>query len=172
MQTQLEFTRIDEPLVRHAAAIVKLAAAMRRTIVTAESCTGGLLASVLSDAPGAGTWLQGGFVVYTPQHKIKALGIPEALIERYGTVSAEVTEALAEAALARSGCELAIAITGVAGPECDEKGNPVGLVHLVAAGRDGTMLHEAHRFGDIGRGGVRYQAVMKALTLASRALVK
>jgi nicotinamide-nucleotide amidase len=165
---KLEFTRIDAPLVRRAADVMAVAARNRLSIVTAESCTGGLLAAVLSEAPGAADHLHGGFVVYTEEHKKIALSVPAGLIEHEGAVSAAVARALAEGALARSAADLSVAITGVAGPASDKKGNPVGLVHLAAARRGFPTLHVEKRFGDIGRGGVRYQSVVAALALVER----
>jgi nicotinamide-nucleotide amidase len=165
MQEKIEFPRIDAALVKRAAEVVKFAKDRNRTIVTAESCTGGLLAAVLSEAPGAGKQLHGGFVTYTKDQKTIALGIPRALLERESAVSEAVARAMAEGALARSVADLSVSVTGVAGPELDEDGNPVGLVHLAAARRGGPTLHREHRFGDIGRGAVLYRTVMAALDL-------
>jgi nicotinamide-nucleotide amidase len=165
MQEKIEFPRIDAALVKRATEVVELAKERGRTIVTAESCTGGLLAAVLSEAPGAGTQLQGGFVTYTKDQKTIALGIPRALLERESAVSEAVARAMAEGALARSIGDLSVSITGVAGPEPDEDGNPVGLVHIAAARRGGATLHHKHQFSDIGRGKVLYRAVMAALDL-------
>ena len=168
MQEKIEFPRIDAALVRRSTATVEVARKCGCTIVTAESCTGGLLAAVLSEAPGAGKQLQGGFVTYTKDQKTILLGIPRALLEREGAVSEAVARAMAEGALARSIADLSVSVTGVAGPAPDEDGNPVGLVHIAAARRAGPTLHHAHRFGDIGRGKVLYQTLMAALDLLER----
>jgi nicotinamide-nucleotide amidase len=165
----IEFTKIDEAIICRAAEVLALAKRKGLTLVTAESCTGGLLASVLSDAPGAAERLQGGFTVYTKEHKTVALGIPRALLERESAVSEPVARALAEEALAHSIADIAVSITGVAGPSTDGDGNPVGLVHFAAARRRFTTIHLRREFGDIGRGAVRYQAVMQALVLIERA---
>jgi len=164
----LEFTRIDEALVRRAAAVMAAAQQEDLTLVTAESCTGGLLAAVLSEAPGASEHLEGGFAVYTERQKKTALGVPAELLERHGAVSAPVARALAEGALASSQADVAVGITGVAGPARDDDGNPVGLVHFAAARRGFPTVHEEARFGDIGRGAVRYRSVMHALALLER----
>ena len=148
--------------------ILKFAKDRNRTIVTAESCSGGLLAAVLSEAPGASKQLQGGFVTYTKDQKTIALGIPRALLERESAVSEAVARAMAESALSRSIADLSVSITGVAGPAPDEDGNPVGLVHIAAARRGGPTLHREHRFGDIGRNEVLHQAMMAALDLLER----
>jgi nicotinamide-nucleotide amidase len=168
MQERIEFPRIDAALIKRAAAVVESAKQSGCTIVTAESCTGGLLAAVLAEAPGAGTQLQGGFVTYTKDQKTIALGIPRALLGRETAVSKAVALSMAEGALARSIADLSVAITGVAGPEPDEDGNPVGLVHIAAARRGAATLHQEHRFGDIGRGKVLYQTVLAALDLLER----
>jgi nicotinamide-nucleotide amidase len=165
----IEFTKIDETIVRRAAEVVGLAERKNLTLVTAESCTGGLLAAVLSEAPGAGERLQGGFVVYTKEHKTIALGVPRDLLERESAVSEPVARALAAGALSHSIADISVSITGVAGPAPDEDGNPVGLAYFAAARRGFTTIHVRRDFGNIGRGAVRYQAVMEALALIERA---
>ena len=116
----------SQSLLNAAERVMALAKEKRLTLVTAESCTSGLLAAVLSEAPGAAELLHGGFVTYTKCHKTIALGVPEALLTRKGAVCPEVAAAMAQGALARSAADLATAITGVAGPSPDEDGNPVG----------------------------------------------
>jgi nicotinamide-nucleotide amidase len=168
MQEKIEFPRIDAALIERATRFIDMARQCACTIVTAESCTGGLLAAVLAEAPGAAKQLQGGFVTYTKDQKTIALGVPRALLARETAVSEGVARSMAEGALTRSIADLSAAITGVAGPEPDEDGNPVGLVHFAAARRGGQTLHEERRFGDIGRGELLYQAVMTALDLLER----
>src|SRR4051794_29437069 len=159
---------MNESLQAMAEDLVARAAHEKLTIITAESCTSGLLATMLSEAPGAAKILHGGFVTYTKEHKQVALGVPEELLRAKSAVCEEVACAMAQGALARSSADLAAAITGVAGPEPDEDGNPVGLVHFAAARRGGPTLHQERRFGDIGRGELLYQAVMTALDLLER----
>jgi len=166
---EIEFTKIDEAIVQQAADVVARTKRKNFTLITAESCTGGLLASVLSEAPGAGDRLQGGFTVYTKQQKTIALGVSPAQLERETAVSEGVARAMAEGALTRSIADISVAVTGVAGPAPDEDGNPVGLVHFAAARRDFATIHVRRDFGDIGRGEVRYQSVMQALALIERA---
>lgn len=167
---KIEFTAIDEAIVRRAADVVAAAKRHGRCIVTAESCTGGILASVLSDAPGAADQLAGGFVTYTKQQKTVALGVPAELLARESAVSVPVARAMAEGALTQSHADIALAITGVAGPDRDEDGNPVGLVYFAIAERDRDTVHHRHDFGDLGRGKVRYAAAMTALELLRRAI--
>jgi nicotinamide-nucleotide amidase len=149
-----------------------LAAARRRnlTIVTAESCTAGKLSALLSEAPGAGEHLHGGFVIYTKANKVKALGVDAELLKAKGAVCREVAVAMAEGALHRSPADVAVAITGVAGPDPDEDGNPVGLV-CIAAARDGRKPFPVERkYGDIGREQVQEGAMADALAEMIRCL--
>jgi nicotinamide-nucleotide amidase len=166
----MEFTQIDQPLVKRAAAVMDLAKKRDLSLITAESCTGGLLAAVLSDAPGAAEHLQGGFVVYTEEHKQAALAVPPELLQREGAVSEAVARALAEGALTHSNADVSVAITGVAGPAKDDDDNPVGLVHFAAARRGIGTIHREKRFGDIGRGEVRYRSIVEALGLLEAAM--
>jgi len=155
-------------LVDAASDVLALARIRGLSIVTAESCTSGLLASVLSESPGAAELLHGGFVTYTKQNKTTALGVPEELLQREGAVNAEVP-ALEEGALERSPAELAAAITGVAGPSPDEDGNPVGLVFIAVARRGFPTAYLARDYGNIGRDAVRESAIADALAALSRA---
>jgi nicotinamide-nucleotide amidase len=135
-----------------------------QTIVTAESCTAGRLATLLSDAPGAAEHLHGGFVTYTKANKTKALGVPAALLAEKGAVCRDVALALALGALERSPADFAVAITGVAGPDPDEDGNPVGLVCIAVAQRDGPIVHLEKHYGAAGRAAVQDCAMADALT--------
>ena len=137
-------------------------------IVTAESCTGGALSTLLSDTPGAGETFFGGFVCYDKEYKEQILGVPAALIERETAVSEAVARAMAKGALERSGCDLAIAITGVAGPKPDEDGNPVGLVYIAVASKDGHAEHAVHRLDGETPGKICGAAIREALTLAMK----
>ena len=125
-----------------AARLVRLAQRRQLTLLTVESCTAGALACALSQAEGAAQTLHGGFVVYTKTNKTAALGIPAQLIARHTAVSAAVASAMATAGLARTPADIVMAITGVAGPEPDEDGNPVGLAFIAVAHRDGRVLEE------------------------------
>jgi nicotinamide-nucleotide amidase len=165
MNDCLEFTKVDAALVEEAACVMEDAAKRKLSIVTAESCTGGLIAAVLSEAPGAGDWLHGGFVTYTAAQKSAALGVDPGLIEREDVVSEPVARAMAEGALARSPADIAVAITGVAGPATDDDGTPVGTMHFAVARRGGATVHRLRHFGDVGRGACRYGAVREALAL-------
>ena len=141
-------------------------------IITAESCTGGALSTLLSDTPGAGEAFFGGFVCYAKEFKEQILGVPAALIERETAVSDAVAQAMAQGALERSGCDLSLAITGVTGPKPDEDGNPVGLLYIAVAVKDGEAQHAVHNLGDDTPGKICGLAVRQALVLALKALGK
>jgi len=132
-------------------------------IVVAESCTAGLLSRLLSDAEGAGLYFAGGFVVYTKDQKTAALGVPHQMLVEKTAVCREVARAMAEGALARSAASVAAAITGVAGPEPDEDGNPVGRV-CIAISRAGQPTRDLElHYGPIGREAIRERAMGEAL---------
>lgn len=137
-------------------------------IATAESCTGGLIAASIAAVPGASAALERGFVTYSNEAKSEMLGVPEALIHQHGAVSEAVARAMAEGALAHSPVDIAVAVTGIAGPDGGTAEKPVGLVHIAAARRGGEMLHEEKRFGDIGRQEIQAETVAAALGLMKR----
>lgn len=118
------------------------------TFGTAESCTGGLVAKRMTDLPGASAVLKGGVVSYTDEVKHNVLGVPQALLDQYGAVSPQVAEAMARGARRVLGCDLAVSTTGVAGPDPDDRGNPVGLVYVALAGAEFCHVQELH----LGRG--------------------
>ncbi len=133
-------------------------------MATAESCTGGLIAAALTEIPGSSDVVECGFVTYSNAAKTGMLGVPELLIADHGAVSRSVARAMAEGALARSQADIAVAVTGVAGPGGATPGKPVGLVWFACArrGRD-TVAQSALFAGD--RGAVRAQAVAMALDM-------
>jgi nicotinamide-nucleotide amidase len=139
------------------------------TIVTAESCTGGLVAACLTHGKEASASFQGAFVVYTKQQKNRVLGIDEKLLAEEGAVNSEVALQMAEGALHRSEASLALAITGVLGPDSDADGNPPGLVY-VALARRGSPTHVVrHDFSPAPPDSVREQTVLKSLQLLGQA---
>jgi nicotinamide-nucleotide amidase len=148
--------------------VLALAKRKNLTIVTAESCTCGMLAHMLSQAEGAGDHLHGGFLTYTKTAKQAVLGVPAALLASKGAVCEEVARAMAMGALERSPADLSVAVTGVAGPAEDEDGNPVGLVHLAAARRGGAVLHVRKNYGNPGRDEILRLAIADALRLVRR----
>jgi nicotinamide-nucleotide amidase len=135
------------------------------TIVTAESCTAGALATALSKAPGAGDRFHGGFVTYTKEMKKAVLGISMKVLKQKGAVCSEVAEAMATAALKLTPADVAIAVTGVAGPEPDEDGNPVGLVFCSAARSNRRTVTVRHFFEDLSPDATIKATIEEALTL-------
>lgn len=108
-------------------------------MTTAESCTGGLIAAALTSRPGASKVFEEGFVTYSNRSKSALLGVPQAFLERHGAVSAQVAQAMAQGALARSNADLALSVTGIAGPDGGTSEKPVGLVYLGCALRGGDL---------------------------------
>lgn len=153
-----------------AAALVALLKASNLKVATAESCTGGLVAAALTDIAGSSEIFDRGFVTYSNNAKSEMLGVPAAVIAKHGAVSAEVARAMAEGALAHSEADIAIAITGIAGPSGGTKEKPVGLVHFACARRGSVLRHLEKHYGDIGRDNVRTASVATALELLAGAI--
>ncbi|MCB1476438.1 MAG: CinA family protein [Rhodobiaceae bacterium] len=135
------------------------------TMATAESCTGGMVAAAMTDIPGSSVVFERGFVTYSNQAKTEMLGVPAELVEKYGAVSEPVAIAMAEGALARSAADVAVSITGIAGPGGGTAAKPVGLVHFGAARRGGVTRHERMVFPDNGRDAIRRAAAEHALSM-------
>jgi len=147
-----------------AAAVIERCAAAGRMVATVESCTGGLVAGAITTVAGSSTVLERGFVTYSNEAKSEMVGVPPGLIEAHGAVSAEVARAMAEGGLARSRADIAVAITGIAGPGGGTETKPVGLVHFACATKGGgAVLHHEVFAGD--RDAVRAASVEKALEM-------
>ncbi len=156
-------------LSRHADALVALLRRKKMTIVTAESCTAGLIAAALSLAGGASDILEGAFVAYTKDQKTQALGVPAELLRREGAVNAEVARRMALGARKRSKAKIALSVTGILGPFPDDDGNPVGLVYFgVSAGRGAPRVHE-RRFERMSHDRLRCLTVLTAFDLIEKA---
>ena len=153
------------PLQEEAARLLEAYRAKGRMIATAESCTGGLIAGLLTEIPGASDVFDRGFVTYSNAAKSECLGIPADLITTHGAVSEAVARAMAEGALAQSRADTTVSVTGLAGPGGGTAVKPVGLVYLAAAGKGRPTLHRECRFGDIGRDAIRLKSVEVALAL-------
>lgn len=143
--------------------------AARMTVATAESCTGGLIGAAITEVSGASAVFMGGFVTYDNRLKREVLGVGAELLERHGAVSAEVARAMAEGARARAGVSLAVAVTGIAGPDGGSKEKPVGLVHLAVAREGGATVNDSHIFSG-SRTDVRAQTVESAVKLLLQSL--
>ena len=155
----------------HAAAtkVIGLALEAGVTLITAESCTAGRLSSALAAVDGAGKVFHGGFVTYSIGQKTLALDVEADVLRSHSAVSAPVARAMAKGALAKSRADVALAVTGVAGPERDEAGNPVGLVYVAAIHRAGRALEKECRF-DGSPEEICLQAVDEVLSLAARVI--
>jgi nicotinamide-nucleotide amidase len=137
---------------------------------TAESCTGGLLAALLTEIPGSSNMLERGFVVYSNAAKQELLGVLAQTLTKHGAVSGETAVAMAEGALRASRAEVAVSVTGIAGPDGCTAAKPVGLVHFACARRGMRTTAREERFGDIGRAAVRLASVRVGLELLEAAL--
>ena len=139
-----------------------------KRIVVAESCTGGLVAAALTEFPGASDVFDGGFITYSNETKMGLVGVSLDVIETFGAVSIATAWAMAQGALARTGADVAVAISGVAGPHGGSEKKPVGTVIFARARRGADpreIVADRKEFGDLGRGGIRLQAALCALEL-------
>lgn len=151
-------------LEAQARAVLAACAAAGKMVAMAESCTGGLVAASLTAIPGSSRWVERGFVTYSNQAKAECLGVPMTLIQAHGAVSEAVARAMAEGALVHSHADIAVAITGIAGPDGGSADKPVGTVHLAAARKGGPTRHERQLFtGD--RDDVRLKSALRAMAL-------
>ncbi len=156
---------IDRALRAKAKHVLELCRARGLRVATAESCTGGLVAAALTEIAGSSDVVDCGFVTYSNEAKMAMLGVPAATLERYGAVSAQTAQAMAAGALKNSRADIAVSITGIAGPGGGSKQKPVGLVHFAAASRQGRHIAGKRLYGKIGRGRVRLRSVVEALAL-------
>ncbi len=159
---------MDPELIAVATRVLDANRAVGRCIVTAESCTGGLVAAALTEIAGASDVVDGGFVTYSNESKIRSLSVSRDIIETFGAVSIAVAWAMAQGALKHSHADIAVAITGVAGPGGGSAKKPVGTVVFARATRDGdpdVIVADIHQFGDLGRSEIRRQAALVALEL-------
>ncbi len=148
-----------EELIAKAEALLTTLRARKLMLTTAESCTGGLIAGVLTEIAGSSDVVERGFVTYSNEAKTELIDVPAAMIAAHGAVSREVALAMAAGALAHSRADIAVAVTGVAGPGGGTAAKPVGLVHLAAERRGRPPIHRECRFGEIGRHGIRMATI-------------
>lgn len=156
---------ISNELFEAASEVLGLCGGRGLTLATAESCTGGLIAAALTATPGSSRVLDRGYVTYSDASKAAELGVPSDLIKKQGAVSEEVARAMAVGAIEAAGVDLALSVTGIAGPDGGTPQKPVGLVHIAVAHRAGKILHRECRYGNIGRGEVRRLSALAALAL-------
>jgi nicotinamide-nucleotide amidase len=153
-----------------AAALIRAFTERGWKIATAESCTGGLVAALLTEIAGSSAVVERGFVTYSNEAKAELLGVPPDSITAHGAVSEPVARAMAEGALSHSHADVAVAISGIAGPGGGTAAKPVGLVHFGLAVQGRPTVHLERRYGDLGRAQVRGRAVEDALSLLEKAL--
>jgi nicotinamide-nucleotide amidase len=155
----------DDELTKASIALLDLCKDKKLTVATAESCTGGLVAGALSEISGSSAVLDRGFVTYSNEAKQQMLGVTPSTLDVYGAVSKECAEEMAKGALAHAQVDLAVSITGIAGPTGATPGKPIGLVYFCAASRSGRLIAHDRKYGDIGRSNVRRASVMQALAM-------
>jgi nicotinamide-nucleotide amidase len=153
----------------HGKEIIDFLTQAGRTIVTAESCTGGMIAAALTDVPGSSAAFYGGYVTYANSAKSRMIQVPARLIHDYGAVSNQVARAMADGARNTARVDFAVAVTGIAGPDGGSEKKPVGLVYVAVSSELATVVIE-HRFGDIGRDAVRRATVEAAFELILQVL--
>ena len=161
-------TILPAELVAAARQVVDANRAAGRRITVAESCTGGLVAAAITEIPGSSDVLQSGFVTYSNEAKIRTLNVSHDVIDTFGAVSVATAWSMAQGALEASDADVAVAITGVAGPGGGTDRKPVGTVVFARAERGGdpaNVVADRRDFGDLGRGGIRLQAALCALEL-------
>lgn len=166
--TETSVLELPEDLEETVARALATACEKELRLSTAESCTGGMLASLLTDVEGCSHAFERGFVVYTNDAKREMLGVDATLLEQKGAVSKECAIAMAEGALARSSADIAISLTGFAGPahgECEE-----GLVHLACARRGQETRHREAHYGAVGRGAIRIACLREAAEMLEEAM--
>jgi len=158
----------DSELIALAERVVAENLAIGRKISTAESCTGGMVAAVITEIPGASQILECSFITYSNEAKTEILGVGEDILATLGAVSEATAWAMAQGAVKRSGADVAVAVSGIAGPAGGSEKKPVGTVVFARAfreGNDGTVVADTHQFGDLGRSEIRRQATLVALRL-------
>ncbi len=150
--------------------VIDLLRARKLKLVTAESCTGGLISALLTEITGSSDVLERGYVTYSNAAKTSCLGVPPQLIATHGAVSEQAARAMASGALAHSEADIAVSVTGVAGPGGGSADKPVGLVHFAVACKGQPVVHLERRFGDLGRSAIRLESVRVALDLVTGAV--
>jgi nicotinamide-nucleotide amidase len=157
-------------LLEDAARLLSALSEKKMHLSVAESCTGGLIAALLTEIAGSSSVFDRGFVTYSNEAKTDLVGVPAALIALHGAVSEPVARAMAKGAVNYSQADVGFGVTGIAGPGGGTLSKPVGLVHMATHQRCGITLHQECQFGNIGRSSVRINAVRSALALLQHTL--
>jgi nicotinamide-nucleotide amidase len=153
-----------------ASALLERLKAAELMVATAESCTGGMIAAALTDVAGSSAVVDRGFVTYSNEAKTDMLAVPADLIATHGAVSEPVARAMAEGALARSNADIAVSVTGIAGPDGGSEDKPVGTVHFGCARKGSMTVHSHQLFSGLSRADVRKASVMQAFKLIEETL--
>lgn len=161
---------VTSAIDRKALRVLRAANAQHRTLATAESCTGGLLASLLTDVPGYSHAFERGFVTYTNTSKSELLAVPERMLEDEGAVSQPVAAAMARGALKASEADITLSVTGYCEAIPEDPDSVAGLVHFACATREGGLKTHVEFYGDIGRAAVRLRCLETGLDLIAQAL--
>ncbi|MBT2185578.1 CinA family protein [Sphingobium nicotianae] len=159
---------LPEELVSLARRVIEANKAIGRRIVVAESCTGGLVSAALTEIPGSSAVFEAGIVTYSNAQKMALLGVSEDVLDTFGAVSIATAWAMAQGALKRSGADIAVSITGIAGPDGGSEMKPVGTVVFARAEQDcdsENVVADLRRFDNEGRAKIRLQAALCALEL-------
>ena len=156
---------LDDDIVEAGKKLLDICKRKNLLIATAESCTAGLVSGTLTDIPGVSSMLDRGFITYSNQAKREMLGVSGETLDRHGAVSKETAQEMARGALKNAPVDLAVSLTGIAGPDGGSEEKPVGLVHFAAASREGQFVHVEKRFGAIGRAEVRKRSVLQAFRM-------
>jgi len=156
---------LDDDIVEAAKRLLAICKRKNVLVATAESCTAGLVAGTLTEVPGTSSILDRGFITYSNEAKHDMLGVSRETLKNSGAVSKEAAEEMVRGVLGQSKVDLAVSVTGVAGPDGGTAEKPVGLVHFAVATRNGELIHVEKRFGDIGRAQVRKQSVLQAFRM-------
>ncbi|HWV55221.1 CinA family protein [Pseudorhodoplanes sp.] len=156
---------LDDDIVEAAKRLLDICRRKNLRVATVESCTAGLVAGTLTEVPGTSSILDRGFVTYSNEAKQDMVGVSPATLKAHGAVSRETAEEMARGALKHAPVDLAVSVTGIAGPDGGSAEKPVGLVHFGAASRSGQFAHIEKRFGNIGRPEVRKQSVLQAFRM-------
>jgi nicotinamide-nucleotide amidase len=156
---------LDDDIVAAAHRLLDICKRKKLLIATAESCTAGLVAGTLTEVPGVSSILDRGYVTYSNEAKHDMLGVSRDTLARHGAVSRQTAEEMVRGVLGRAPVDLAVSVTGIAGPDGGSDDKPVGLVHFAAATRGGRLIHAEKRYGGIGRPAVRKQSVLQAFVM-------
>lgn len=158
----------DPELLARAREVIEANLATGRTVALAESCTGGLVSAALTEIPGSSAVFERGFVTYSNEAKLESIGVNLDILQTFGAVSVAVAWAMAQGALVHSRADVAVSITGIAGPDGGSAKKPVGTVVFACAARDGDpdkVVADVEHFGDLGRHEIRRQAALVAMRL-------